>query len=387
MSDQRLFLVVSDDPQVSRSIAQVVDTDDAPDIDVACCSLDEAIRRFDEDGADAVLMDLDPAPKDRLNEVKLLADRAKGTTFLVMASSVSNELVLEAMRVGARDFLEKGTLCTTLPGVLRRVDVTTTNGQVRHALVTVLSAKGGCGATTIAINLTQELHELTEEPTLLVDLDAHYGGAATYLEGLSGEYGVADVLQDADRIDAHLIRSTAVTYGDSWQVLLGPVATSSGVPATQNMENLGRLLRGIRQSFAYAVVDAPRVTAATAALLVKSSVITLLVLEANVLEVRSARSQLDALVSAGADDRLILPVVNRYRRGKRALDLTKIKKALGKERIFDLSNDYKATLDGVNYGKTLSEVAPRSPMRRELRKLAEAIAEARSSGQNVQDVI
>lgn len=378
MSDAQLVVVVTEDPEVTRSVYQVVDAELGCQFEVHCCSLEEALNRLDESEVSAVFVDIDRGPTELLGELQQLTERARTTEFFVVASVVRSELVLQAMRVGARDFLEKRSLSSTLPVLLRRLSVPTTpNGQARHAVVSVFSASGGCGATTIAINLAHELHQATGSSVLLIDLERYYGGVAAHLSDLSAEFGVADVLENSERIDAHLIKSTAVSYRNKWHTLLNPAATAPTSARQLNLNHLGSAIRSAKRGFTYTIVDAPRVEHDTASLLAKSSMVNLLVLEANVIDVRSARSQLEALAADGVDTKTLLPVVNRFRRGKGLLALDKVKKALQTDRVVQLTNDFKSVSLSVSYGKTLSEVAPRSAVRKELGELARAIADAR----------
>ena len=47
-------------------------------------------------------------------------------------------------------------------------------GQSLGNVITVLQASGGCGATTVAINLANELRLKTSEPVLTIDLDSSF---------------------------------------------------------------------------------------------------------------------------------------------------------------------------------------------------------------------
>src|SRR6185436_8948194 len=115
------------------------------------------------------------------------------------------ELLLEAMQVGARHFLLKKSVPADLSNVLHRL-CPESNVVAQGAAVTVLSAGGGCGATTVAVNLAAELQALDTDsrPALVADLDAHYGAVATYL-GVDGEHGIYDLLTRAGALDGQLI--------------------------------------------------------------------------------------------------------------------------------------------------------------------------------------
>ena len=85
-------------------------------------------------------------------------------------------------------------------------------------VMTVISASGGCGATTIAVNLADEIAQKQKQPTLIWDLDTAYGAVASYL-GLTPRYGADHVLHYGGDIDAQLIKSTASVHNDRLHVL------------------------------------------------------------------------------------------------------------------------------------------------------------------------
>ena len=329
--------------------------------------------------AAAVFVDIDAAPFDMLEDLQPMIDQYLATRFIVMASERRDEWVLRAMQAGARDFLEKSTIPTNLSVVLERVAPPSgSNGEAAHGVTTILSAGGGCGATTIAVNLADELQRASGGSTLLMDLDCCFGGVASHL-GVSAEYGIADVLADGDRIDAHLLRSTAVTHEERLHVLAGPTATMPGFRADLKLEHLPQALRAAKRAFDHTIVEAPRITADVAGNLAKFSAVTLLVMELNVDDIRIARSQLERLAHRGIAPGRVLPVVNRFRRSKSLVTLAEAEKALGVDRLLHLSNDYRNVVSSINYGQTLARVAPRSPFRRDLRRLAQAIHAARGA--------
>src|SRR5262249_52022825 len=146
--------------------------------------------------------------------------------------------------------------------------------------VTVLSAGGGCGATTVAVNLAAELQALDPDsrPALVADLDAHYGAVATYL-GVDGEYGIFDLLTRAGAIDGQLISSTALAPSDRMHALLSTARKRLGEPITCDAQRLAQALDACKQAYHWTIVDAPRIAPAVAAELAQQSTATLLLLQ------------------------------------------------------------------------------------------------------------
>ena len=70
MSDAQLVVVVTEDPQVTRSMYQVVDADPECRFEIHCCPLEEAVARLDESEVSAVFVDIDPGPSEMLGELQ-----------------------------------------------------------------------------------------------------------------------------------------------------------------------------------------------------------------------------------------------------------------------------------------------------------------------------
>jgi pilus assembly protein CpaE len=235
-------------------------------------------------------------------------------------------------------------------------------------VVSVLSASGGCGCTTLAISLAEALRQAGQSQVLLVDLDADYGAAASYL-GLKGSYGVSDVLAHSGSIDAQLVRSSACRYDDDFHVLLSPAAVNPVDPAALDWRHLPALLEAARGFAPFTVVDASRVPPAAAAELVRGSALTLLVLELAVIDIRTARSMLQSLEARGAPLGDVLPVANRWSRKQAAPSLQDARDALGREAA-SVANDFPAALRALNHGEPVPRSAPRSDLCEDVRRLA-----------------
>ncbi|MHC5211723.1 MAG: AAA family ATPase [Planctomycetota bacterium] len=334
-----------------------------------CDDLGALATQLDEQPSPVALVDIDTDPMGMLSRIEPLVTRFPQTRFVVICRDMKSEIVLEAMQIGARHCLVKQTIADDLPGVLRRLmnDASTT-ATASGRVVTVLSASGGCGATTIAINLAEELRLHTSKPTLLVDLDAHYGAVATYL-GLSGEFGIADVLSQRGSIDGGLVTSTASVYAEDLHVLLSPASVNFSEPAPLQWNQLDKALSGCKQAFNFTVVDAPRVPMSVAADLAKSSVLTLIVFELGVIDIRSTRAILTALTDRRVPVESILPVANRYRKRSPMLSLEDARDALGGMSIGRVSNDFSSVVRSINYGQPVAKVAPRSALRNDIHEL------------------
>ena len=107
-----------------------------------------------------------------------------------------------------------------------------------------------------------------------------------------------------------------------------------------------------------------------AATLAQSSALTLIVFELAVIDIRCARAMLTALLDLRVPRERIAFVLNRYRKRGTMITYEEAQKALDGMSIRKLSNDFEGTLRSINLGQTLSQAAPRSDLRKDLRDLA-----------------
>jgi len=348
--------------------------------------------------AQAVVVDIDPDPIRILYDVRTVVNEHPQTRLVVLSSTVCQELLLEAMQAGARHFLQKQSIASELDQVLERLlceqtDTLTTRGSV----ISIFSASGGCGATTVALNLANEFRLLSADRVLLIDLDDCYGALATYL-GISGQYGIADILDHNGPIDEHLIESITCNYMEDFHVLISPVSVenrgpppraaqpiNATVPATGcgcatrpgerglKYRNLAALLKAARQGYGYIIIDAPRVPESTASDLATLSRFTLIVFQLTIKDLRSARSMVSFLTDSGIAREKVKPLANRCRRRGPLVRLADSQQALGGDSVHRIRSDWRKAMNCVNRGQLLAQVAPRSGLRRDFRRLAAEI--------------
>ncbi|MFC1805459.1 CpaE family protein [Planctomycetota bacterium] len=369
MSHPDGVLLITSDVDAIDGVRAVLASGDRFELAGVCQALSEAEDHFQRSPLAAVLVDIDPDANGVLARLAALTGRFPDTRFIVLADTLRSDVLMEAMQAGARHFLVKASIGAELAGALDRLVPRGYAGPVGHGtIITVLSASGGCGATTVAVNLANELGLETSTTALLVDLDVCYGAAASYL-GLRGQFGIADVFAYDGHIDAHLIQTTSVEYSDTLRVLLSPAAVSFSQPKPLRLEALADGLEACRSAFQHTVIDAPRVPMDVAAELARASKLTLIVFELIVTDIHLARSCTAALVERGIPRERILPVANRYAR-RSPVGIKEAREALGDTEVALVRGDFRSAVQSINYGQPLAQIVPRSVVRKDIRALA-----------------
>lgn len=380
MSSELLYVLVTPDPVIEGSISELLK--DEPGQLQVVHSLADLQSLLSIKQPEVVMVDLDPDARAMLEGIDHLITHHAAVRFVALSSQFSQELLLQSMHIGVRHFQMKESTATELRPVLHRLTLQgegQDRGGRRGNIITVLSAGGGCGATTLAVNLANELQIQKSHPVLMIDLDYSYGAVANYLE-LSGKYGVADVLGHHGTIDSDLVASTTLDFSPNLHVLISPASINlERVPQIPE-DRIEPLLNSCRRIYGSTVIDAPRLPMDLSARLARASSMVLVVMELTINDLRVARNIVQALEVRGVSRSRICVLINRYRRRFRMISIEEVQDALGGCRVVSMSNDYENTLKSINFGKPLSETAPRSALRKDLSKFATSLANGQSNG-------
>ncbi len=181
---------------------------------------------------------------------------------ILLHDSPSDDLVRRATENGVRDVVATAD-GDALAGACRRVraiaDPGATAAQEDRSsgrIITVFSAKGGCGKTTLATNLAVALNADGKRRVCLLDLDLGFGDVASTLR-LTPDRTLADAISFRASNDNAVADVAALTtpFRPGLDCILAPVGPGQAerVPATVITE----LLAVLPLMYDYTVVDTP----------------------------------------------------------------------------------------------------------------------------------
>ena len=368
MNESNEIVLVTGDRDTERTLKSLIESSDRfGSLDV-CGDMRSLGGHLECGSIPIVLVDIDSNPVQMLEELEPIVNRYLHSRFILLAKELQSDVMMQAMQAGIRHIQLKDRVSDELMGVLQRL-ISIAPARQTGSVITVLSAGGGAGCTTLVVNLANELQLTTSEPVLIVDLDYAYGAVATYLE-LEGMYGITDVLNHNKGIDAELIETTSVRHSDSIRVLLSPASALTPETQVLRADRLGETIAACKDGHRFTFFDAPRVPIDVATSLARASEVTLIVFQPVVKDIRVTRGLLNALTERGVPQERIKPIMNRYRKRREMIGIEEATKALGGVTPECISNDYASASRGINYGKLLSSTAPRSAIRKDMVQLA-----------------
>lgn len=365
------ILLVTKENNTANMIKSALDKSGIMTLTGICQDISELRSYLSNKKVQAVVVDIDPDPSRALYDLGRILTAYPETYIVVVCSSFTKKLALQAMQAGVRHFLEKKTIATELAKELQTLlhEDRKKEAGLDSAVISIFSAGGGCGATTVAVNLASELRLSSSKPVLAIDLDSYYGTVSTYL-GIKSRYGIADVLAHKGLIDKHLIQSSAYSYMDDFHVLASPASIESPRAKSIQYENLSRALEACRQIYRYTVIDAPRMPERTVVDIASLSDVVLVVFQLTVKDVNLARSMVLSLTKSGISAEKVILLANRVKKQGPLVRLEDSKKAIGLGSCQAIRSDWRKAMKSVNRGQPLSQVARRSGLRGDFRKLA-----------------
>lgn len=291
---------------------------------------------------------------------------AAGTRVAVAGPAHDPELILRAMRAGAREYAvasEPKKLEQAIRSLVQPIP-----GATAGAVTAIFPAKGGMGATTLATNLAAALVQGGER-VCLVDLDLQLGDVTAFLD-VHGGYTVSDVIANMRRLDRGLLDASVAAHASGVRVL----AQGERLEEAEQLDAaaIGRLFAFLRQHYAHVIVDGLRGFDELSLAALDACDRVALVVTQEVPAVRNAQRCVELFRKLGYPDEKLAVVVNRHLKGS-SITAQVIADTLGLPVTASVGNDFGAASRAVHRGTTIREEAPRSPVVRDLDQLATAL--------------
>ena len=348
-----------------------VETDATPDVLLG--EPDTPLRDYDPQ---LLFLELGPDPEDGIRLAGVLARAHPGIGILVSGPKLTQAQLLQAMRAGVSEAVERDAdhqeLGESLDRVMRKLGLS--RGNARHSsegrVLAFFSPKGGTGCTTVATNVGVELHRITGKKTLLVDLELELGEIASFL-GVKPQFHLVDLLKNFHRMDDDLLVSYIERHESGAHVLSAPFEPEVGRAVTA--EDITAILSYLRERYDYVVVDASKSMAPSALAALRLADQIFVITNLDLCSLRNFQRTLPILRDiAGADGKRLRLVVNRYVEGG-LLHLEDLESTVGLPVHRTLSNDYRSVIESLSTGKLLV-LDSGSEYARELKELAAHIA-------------
>ncbi|WP_449430016.1 pilus assembly protein [Pseudomonas putida] len=337
-------------------------------------SLDELLALVDVTFSNLVFIGLDR--EQLVNQGALIEGVLEAKPMLAIVAlgdGMDNQLVLHAMRAGARDFVAYGSRASEVAGLVRRLGKrlpTVVNNPSLGGLSVLYGAQRGADGALLTTHLARVVQE-SGQRTLLLDLGLPRGDSLALL-GLEASFFFGDALRHLRRLDATLIDSAFARDSGGLRILT--YAVNDDPLKNTSAAELYMLLSALRQHFQHIVVNLTGQADSEALRTIISHCDKLILYtDQNILDCRRNLEVLEQWRDRGINLEHASLLVDRYLRHV-APDAEALAKRYGLALLAAMPYSPEVRLNAKNQGLSLFELAPREGLTQALRGLGERLA-------------
>jgi len=292
-------------------------------------------------------------------------DRIRPDVVKLLAAPLDPAILQRALSLGIRGIIAPGATDVDLAAtvrdatefLVRRREVIAgaePSGSDRRIL-SVISAKGGTGKTTIAANIAVALAIAAPGQVALVDFDLQFGDVE-YALRLKPEATIADLGRAGSRIDSTSMKAYLTPHPCGVFALCGPTRPAEAEELDSEM--LGKVIELLSNEFRYVVIDTAGGIDDRALVAMDHTTDVILMSSTDIPSVRAMQKTIEALTSLGLDKRRWHYVLNRSD-AKVGLTADDIREAVGLDIDLAVPESKSMTL-AMNQGSPVVESDPRS---------------------------
>ncbi len=348
----------------------------------------------------AIALDDDDEKNMHLVQAVIQRARALDIQVILIAEELGPIVLHRLLRLGASDFvpypLPEGALRDTIARLRQPAPVvnlaahqsgaTATHTERNGTVIAIHPLAGGSGATTLAVNLAWELCNLggREAPKVcLIDFDLQSGSVSTYLD-LARTEKVFELLSNTSMMDQDYFNNTLQTFNEKLKVL---TAAADMLPLDLiTPDDIERVIDMARAQFDFVVIDLPGTVVQWTETVLTAADHYFATME---LDMRSAQNALRLIRALKAEELPLHKLRYVLNRSPRFTDLS------GKARAKRMAESLDITLevmlsDGTSqvthandHGLPLAEIAPKNPLLKDIRKLAQTLYDTRRNAAQI----
>lgn len=212
-----------------------------------------------------ILLAFEDPPLRGIATLEALQQQLPDVPVIAYSSSLNPLLMRQAMRAGARDFIERPLKETELRNSVHSVLAQEEQRQLgrwreksawaaKGTILTIAGAKGGIGKTTIATNLAIALRLVTGQEIALIDADAQFGDVAVMLD-MNVERSIADLAREQPEINRTTIAPYIARHSSGVDVLMAGSEPEDW--RALQPQHLSAVANALAETHEYVLLDTP----------------------------------------------------------------------------------------------------------------------------------
>ena len=328
------------------------------------------IDRLERMRPDVVLIDISGWKEPLEGLVASIRGAIGDPMIIALNTTADSDSILSSMRAGINEYLYP-PLQETLRKALEKRSAERSRRSAAGAKsggksFAFLSAKGGCGATTVVTHVAAELGRLNQK-VLLADLDLD-SGMVGFITKTKSVYSILDAVNNLHRLDIHYWKALVSNGIPGVEIVTAPLAMASKVQIKD--EQIRHILAFARPHYDWTLVDLGRSLSRVAMAALEEIDEACLVTTLEVPALHQAKQIVQTLLDSGYGKDRIKLILNR---SPKRLDITpgELEKMLGLPIFCMLPNDYAELYETYAEGRMLNR---NSNLGKQMARLASKLA-------------
>jgi pilus assembly protein CpaE len=323
---------------------------------------------------DLIFFDAGAEQAEVLEDLTRLSAKYPKAAVVLLAPLQSPDLLIAAMRLGVREVVGLPLKPADLEAALDRMqsrlrEVQREDGKV----ISIVSSKGGSGATFVATNLGYALATIAQKKTLLIDLNLQFGDAALYLSDMKPQMTMADLCAQISRLDEQLLHSSLIGVTPEFGVL---AASPNPDPEDQvRPDHVASILALAKQHYDFILLDVGRQVNAVTIRALDGSDLIMPVLQQSLPFIRNGQRMLDMFSTLGYRKDSIRQILNRHDDAG-TISVADMERGLGQRIAHPIPNNFEVVNESINQGEPVLKLARSSSVSKALIEIVRSLTEA-----------
>ena len=327
---------------------------------------------------DLLILEINENASNVFEMIQNLSSNGKVGEIFLTSESTDQNILINAIRSGAREFFGPDTqqdeIITALDRfAARQASVRAGSVPSRDCqVISVMGSKGGVGTTTVAVNLAVSLVSRKKNNSVaLLDMNM-FGDIPLFLE-VEPSYSWGEIAKNISRLDSTFLKNILSEDPSGVYVLPSPSYMEKQDRVTP--EIIERLYKVMCTMFDYVVVDAGQLLNEVPLKVMQISDKVFVVAIQNLPCLAKTNKILRTFRDLGyPDPDNVHIILNRFISNS-SIDKDDVEKSLNKKVFWTLPNDYTTTITAINKGQPLVRLAPKKHISKSFMELAETLDE------------
>ncbi|MDW7711806.1 MAG: hypothetical protein SCH98_15175 [Deferrisomatales bacterium] len=323
--------------------------------------------------ADVVILQDVPEQGDVLERMGNVRNQLPAAAIFVVSPEQRPEHIVEVMKAGAVEYFLEPVSAERLQQAVEKVRESLAGvlGTAQGKVYSFVSAKGGLGATVIAVNAATALAVRGEGTVALIDNTLHAGDSGVLLD-LVPQTTIGDLCRHFNRLDFAFLRGAMVKHSTGLHFLGAPAEPEEGERV--HGHHVGKILEVAKSLYDHVIVDCKSMQVDEGSVeAFHASDRIFVVTDLSVPGVRNASRLVQLIQRLKIPPRRIEVVANRYIKGG-VPSVSEIEKTLGRRLFWLFPNDFGDVIHSINQGVPLVQGKPGSLFGRSIREFVERLA-------------